>query len=112
MFRTSVTVEKGIHGGDICQALFENYGDAKAFVEKEVAKWSNGFLFNRNEHIDGSFEEVWSDDFHELFLNDFAWATDFRCKGVRLYCNGDLQFDFKNENELHDFIIKSQEKWW
>ena len=110
MFKTIFTVEKNKDGSNIYQVFFESYDEAKAFAESEVKKLKDNFVFNRENHLDGSFCESWIGDVCEIWLHDDAWADDWRTNGVRFHYSAGISTEFENEEQLTLFINKSQER--
>lgn len=104
MFKTIYTVRRKQGDSTLYDALFEDYGKAKAYAENEVAGIDDDFIYGKRYHNDGSFVESWTGDHNEVVLNDNAWLTDFRTNGIAFHNECGLVWEFENYEAFQKFI--------
>ena len=110
MFRTIFTVTKKTCESTDYEVYFEDFEKAKKFAVSESKKLSDGIIVHYGHHYpDGSLHYVWADKSHEVFLDDYAWITDFRVNGIGFYHSGGILSEFDDYDSLKAFIKRSQE---
>lgn len=106
MFETVISVKKTSGGSDIFEAYFLDYKEAKKFAESEVKKLKDNFVYSQRHYLDGSFDESWKGNVHEIVINDSSWASDYPTRKIRFM---PLGLEFETEEEFHQFIKRSQQ---
>lgn len=107
MFKTIFTVQRNQGDSTVYHAYFEEYDDAKAFAEKEVASIDDRFSGMAMRHYaDGSFQYSWTGNHNEILINDFAWVTDYRVNGVRFHDSQGLTWNYDNYAQFKSDKLK------
>ena len=110
MFETIYTVQKYKEESEIYAAYFLDYDDAKAFAESEAKKLDDIFSFSKKYLLDGSFNYTWLGINNEITMNDFAWLTDFRFRGLGFYHANGIVTEFETYEDFTNYIIASQNR--
>ena len=112
MFTTIFTVHHETdEGSGIYTAYFENYNEAKAFVEQEVKQSSGSYEYEKRLYSDVSFQESWTSySQHHLRyrLDDNSWITDHRANGGILAYLCGLPISFSDMTQFRNYLKQSQ----
>ena len=109
MISTIYTVRRIQNESTVYRAYFEEYNDAKAFAEKQVAAIKDNFIFGKRSYPDGSFQHSWTGEHNEILLNDFAWITDWRVEGVCFHDESGLTWPFSSYENFKKVIIQKKQ---